>query len=213
MHYSQTKFFKLEKSVFKAQIFKRDAADVTNAMSTQKHVRQEYGEVEGSEALRIQSDKAEQIVDALTTDLASTYVLYHQLKKHHWIVEGAEFRDLHLFLGDAAGDAEEAADVLAERIQALGAVPLSGGANFEEHATVTPEGEDAYDIRTSLENDMEMYGDVIESLREHIQLANSLADYKTEEDLREILKTTEEHAHHVEHYLEDDTLVLEESTH
>ena len=55
-------------------------------MSTQKHVRQQYGEVEGSESLRIPSDKAEQIVDALTTDLASTYVLYHQLKKHHWIV-------------------------------------------------------------------------------------------------------------------------------
>ncbi|MEF8780686.1 MAG: DNA starvation/stationary phase protection protein DpsA [Haloferacaceae archaeon] len=181
-------------------------------MSTQKHVRQQYGDVEGSESLRIPADKAEQIVDALTTDLATTYVLYHQLKKHHWIVEGAEFNDLHLFLGDAAADAEEAADVLAERIQALGGVPLSGGANFEEHATVTPEGDDAYDIRTSLENDMEMYGDVIESLREHIQLANNLGDYATDEQLRGILETTEDYAHDIEHYLEDDTLVLESST-
>lgn len=184
-----------------------------DAMSTQKHVRQEYGHVEGSESLRIPADKAEQIIDALTTDLASTYVLYHQLKKHHWIVEGAEFRDLHLFLGEAAEDAEEAADVLAERIQALGGVPLSGGANYEEHATITPENGDAYDIRTSLENDMEMYGDIIESLREHIQLASNLGDYTTEEELREILRTTEEHAHHIEHYLEDDTLVIESSTH
>ncbi|WP_460921372.1 DNA starvation/stationary phase protection protein DpsA [Salinarchaeum chitinilyticum] len=178
-------------------------------MSTQKTVRQEAGTVEGSEALRMPADKAEEIVEALQTDLADTYVLYHQLKKHHWIVEGAEFRDLHLFLGDAAMDAEEAADVLAERVQALGGVPLSGGATFEDHASIEPEDDDVYDIRTSLANDMELYGDVIESLREHIALANNLGDYATEEELREILETTEEHAHHIEHYLEDDTLVFE----
>ncbi|MFC6771984.1 ferritin-like domain-containing protein, partial [Halorubrum pallidum] len=93
--------------------------------------------------------------------------------------------------------------------QALGGVPLSGGANYEEHAPVTPEDADAYDIRTSLENDLEMFGDITEQLREHVQLANSLGDYATEELLREILEDVEEHGHHVEHYLEDDTLVTE----
>ena len=178
-------------------------------MSTQKIVRQEAGTVEGSEALRIDPDRADEIVEALQTDLADTYVLYHQLKKHHWIVEGAEFRDLHLFLGDAAGAAEEAADLLAERVQALGGVPISGGSTFEERATIEPEDQDAYDIRTSLEHDMELYGDVIESLREHVALANNLGDYGTDELLREILTETEEYAHHIEHYLEDDTLVFE----
>ena len=75
--------------------------------------------------------------------------------------------------------------------------------------TIEPEDDDVYDIRTSLQHDMELYGDVIESLREHIALANNLGDYATEEELREILETTEEHAHHIEHYLEDDTLVFE----
>ncbi len=180
-------------------------------MSTQKHARQQYGDVEESEALRIPEEKAEQLIDALNSDLASTYVLYHQVKKHHWIVEGAEFHDLHLYLGEVAADLEEGADVLAERAQALGGVPLSGGANFEEHATVTPEDKDAYDIRTSLEHDLEMFGDVTESLREHIRLANNLGDYNTEEQLREILEDVEEHGHHIEHYLEDDTLVTEGS--
>ncbi|WP_418282001.1 DNA starvation/stationary phase protection protein DpsA [Halorubrum sp. DTA98] len=176
-------------------------------MSTQKHARQQYGDVHESEAIRIPEEKAEQLVDALNTDLAATYVLYHQIKKHHWLVEGAEFLGIHEYLGEVAADLEAGADVIAERAQALGGVPLSGGANFEEHAPVTPEDTDAYDIRTSLENDLEMFGDVIESLREHIQLANSLGDYTTEEQLREILETVEEHGHHIEHYLEDDTLV------
>jgi DNA-binding ferritin-like protein len=178
-------------------------------MSTQKTVNQEFGTVEESAALRLEEEKAEQIIDALNTDLADAYVLYHQLKKHHWNVEGAEFRDLHLFLGEAAGNVEEAADVLAERAQALGGTPVSGMDNLQEFSTVEAEGEDVYDIRTSLENDMAVYGDIIETLRDHVELAENLGDHATAEILREILVETEEDAHHIEHYLEDDTLVFD----
>ena len=178
-------------------------------MSTQKRVQQEFGTVHESDALRLDEEKAEQIVDALNTELADTYALYHQLKKHHWNVEGAEFRDLHLFLGEAAENAEEAADELAERAQALGGTPISSGKAQEEHASVEPEGRDVYDIRTSLESDLEMYGDIIESLRDHIELAENLGDHATAQILREIIVQTEEDAHHIEHYLEDDTLVLD----
>ncbi|WP_248896469.1 DNA starvation/stationary phase protection protein DpsA [Haloplanus halobius] len=181
-------------------------------MSTQKSVRQQADSVEATEALRLEQEKVEQLVEALNTDLAATYVLYHQLKKHHWNVEGAEFRDLHLFLGDAAADAEEAADELAERAQALGGVPLAGGKRLEENAPVDPEGDDVYDIRTSLRNDMEMYGDIIETVRDHVDLAEGLGDHATAELLREQLLTLEDHAHHLEHYLEDDTLVLDSAT-
>ena len=180
-------------------------------MSTQKHVRQTKGTVEGSEALRMDAEKAEQIVDALNTDLAATYVLYHQLKKHHWNVEGAEFRDLHLFLDEAAEHAELFADELAERAQALGGVPHANMTTLAEASPVEAEDEDVYDIRTSLANDMEMYGDIIETLREHIELAENLGDPATAELLRENLVHVEEDAHHVEHYLEDDTLVFPEA--
>ncbi|MEF8850813.1 MAG: DNA starvation/stationary phase protection protein DpsA [Haloarculaceae archaeon] len=177
-------------------------------MSTQKTVRQEAGTVEENE-LRLDRGKAEQIVDALNTDLAATYVLYHQLKKHHWNVEGAEFRDLHLFLGEAAGNAEEAADELAERLQAIGGAPVAGPRAIAETSPVESEDEDVYDIRTSLENDLDVYGDIIESLREHVELAADLGDHATAEILRGILVQTEEDAHHIDHYLEDDTLVTE----
>ncbi|MFB6191732.1 MAG: DNA starvation/stationary phase protection protein DpsA [Haloarculaceae archaeon] len=181
-------------------------------MSTQKSVRQEAGTVEDN-ALRVDEEKAEQIIDALNTDLASTYVAYHQIKKHHWNVEGAEFRELHVYLGEVAADLEEAADEFAERAQALGGVPLSGGATFEEHATVEPEEDDVFDVRTSIENDMETFGDLIDSLRDHIEMVENLGDYTTGEILRRNLETVEEHAHHFEHYLEDDTLVLESAAH
>jgi len=179
-------------------------------MSTQKTVLQQFGTVEDND-LRLETERAEQIIDALNTDLAATYVLYHQLKKHHWNVAGAEFRDLHLFLGEAAENAEEAADELAERAQALGGTPVAGGAAYEEHAPVAPEGEDVYDIRTSLGNDLAMYGDIIESLRDHVELASNLGDHATAEILRGVLVEVEEDAHHIEHYLEGDSLVTQGS--
>ncbi|WP_335998862.1 DNA starvation/stationary phase protection protein DpsA [Halorientalis halophila] len=179
-------------------------------MSTEKTVLKEFGEVEDNN-LRLEREKAEQIVEALNDDLADTFVLYHQLRKHHWNVEGAEFRDLHIFLGEAAENAEEAADVIAERLQAIGGTPVSSMPNLSERAGVPHEDGDVYPIRSSLKNDLEIYGDVIESLREHIELATELGDHATAEILREILVQTEEDAHHIDHYLEGDTLVFETS--
>ncbi|GAA0264792.1 DNA starvation/stationary phase protection protein DpsA [Halobacterium noricense] len=179
-------------------------------MSTQKHVLKHAGDVEGSEGLRIDEEKAEQVIDALNADLAATYVLYHQLRKHHWNVEGAEFRDLHLFLGDAAAHAEAFADELAERVQALGGVPHASPSTLQAESPVEPEDEDVYDIRTSLQNDLEMYGDIIETLREHVDLAQNLGDHTSAEIVRENLVQVEDDAHHVEHYLEGDTLVVSE---
>ncbi|MFB6244580.1 MAG: DNA starvation/stationary phase protection protein DpsA [Halobaculum sp.] len=180
-------------------------------MSTQKSVRDPAGSVEASEALQLSQEKTEQLVEALNSDLAATYVLYFQVKKHHWNVEGAEFNDIHVFLGEAAEALEEGADEIAERVQALGGVPLARGAQLEEHAPIEPEDDDVYDIRTSLANDMAAYGEIIEQVREHVTLATQLGDHATAELLRQQLLEIEDHAHHLEHYLEDDTLVTEAS--
>ena len=174
-------------------------------MSQQQSVRQQAGTVEGNE-LRLDQEKAEQIIDALNTDLAATTVLYHQLRKHHWNVEGAEYRDIHLFYEEAYEDAARAADEQAERVQALGGVPISGPASMEEHAPVEVEGEDVYDIRTSMENDLDMFGDIIETVREHVELATNLGDHATAEMLRHHLMDLEEHAHTIDHFLEEDSL-------
>lgn len=163
--------------------------------------------IEASEALQISEADAEVLVDALNTTLASAYVAYHQIKKHHWTVEGAEFRDLHLFLGDVSDSLEESADMAAERVDALGGVPLSGGSEYEKHATVASEGQDVLSIRDGLENDLEMLATLIEQTREYVSLARHRGDYNTEEILKGILGDLEEHAHDVEHYLETDTLV------
>ncbi|NNC24752.1 DNA starvation/stationary phase protection protein, partial [Salinisphaera sp. USBA-960] len=90
---------------------------------------------------------------------------------------------------------------IAERLQSIGGVPHASMPALSEAATVEPEDEDVYDIRTSLENDLELYGDIIESYREHIELAAEIGDETTVEILREHLRTIEEDAHDVEKFL------------
>lgn len=177
-------------------------------MSQQRQeVVQQAGTVEPN-PVRFDTEKAEQVVEALNADLAATAVLYHQLRKHHWTVAGAQHRELHRFLDEAAEDAERNADELAERIQALGGVPVSGPAALERHSPVPFEGEDVYDARTSLENDLEAYGDIIESVSSHIELAESLGDHATGELLREQLVELEEYAHEIDGLLAHDSLTL-----
>jgi len=81
-------------------------------------------------------DKTRQVVRALNADLASEYVLYHQYKKHHWLVEGAEYWQIHKLLDEHAGQVLTYADMLAERITALSGVPISGPAEQERDAYI-----------------------------------------------------------------------------
>lgn len=170
--------------------------------------RHESETVEGNR-VRLDAEKTERIVRALNTDLATVHVLYHQVRKHHWVLVGAEFGPLHEWFDDEADCLEWAADEIAERIRTLGGVPVSDPAAFEERATVDFEGENAYDVRTSLRNDLEMYAKLAESLRDHVEFAENLGDFATGQLLRKLATDVEEDVHELERFLADDTLVVE----
>jgi DNA-binding ferritin-like protein len=83
---------------------------------------------------------------------------------------------------------------MAERVVALGGVPVSGPAALEDHAPVDFEGGDVYDARTSLE------------------LADGIGDYATSEPLRDRLEALEEDADDLGNFLAADTLVRHDAT-
>jgi len=56
--------------------------------------------------------------------LADTQILYALYKKHHWLMRGPTFYQLHLLLDKHAGEQIELVDQLAERIQTLGGVAV-----------------------------------------------------------------------------------------
>ena len=151
--------------------------------------------------LGLDVDKAHQVVQALNGDLCSEYVLYHQYKKHHWLVEGTEYWQIHKLLDDHAGQTLKYADMVAERITALSGVPVSGPSAQERTAYIEHEPEGLYDLREMLENDLRAGQVVVLTLREHIELTRRVGDYGTEHLLHEILLGQEELVHQLDHLL------------
>jgi len=60
----------------------------------------------------------------LNQTLADTQILHALYKKHHWLMRGATFYQLHLLLDKHADEQLELVDQIAERIQTLGGVAV-----------------------------------------------------------------------------------------
>ncbi|GGN11143.1 DNA starvation/stationary phase protection protein DpsA [Halarchaeum nitratireducens] len=169
-------------------------------------LRQEWDTVVDNE-LRLNREAAARVVEALNADLSGLYILFNQLRKHYWTLEGREVRPVVEFLEDAADRLSEATDEIAIRVHALGGVPVNGPMGIRQHAPMTIEGADVYALRPSLEHDLEAYATLVAQLRDHVALAHELGDETTVEILRGHLRTIETDAHDVEKFLADDTLV------
>lgn len=147
-----------------------------------------------------------QLVPELDRHIASLFVLFHQYQKHHWLVEGAQFRDLHMFLGEAYGEVHKTIDAIAERMTALGGIPTCNPIEQAKLAYIAHEPEGAFRVRAMLERDRAHEGEIAKVLRETIRAARELGDFGTEELLMDALLEGESRAHHVDHFLGDDSL-------
>ena len=149
---------------------------------------------------------AEQIAAHLDEHVASLFVLFHQYQKHHWLVRGPQFRDLHLYLEEAYEKVHEEFDVLAERMTTLGGVPTSDPEAQAKQAYLSHEKEGEFPVREMLKADRKAEQIVIKKLRKTIELATEKGDYGTETLLKNVLLGAEERAHNLDHYLERDAL-------
>jgi len=169
--------------------------------------RQEWGTI-AENALRVDRADVEVIVDALSIDHAGSFNLFYLLRKHYWTAAGAEHKEVAAFLEDAYKRVREVTDDLAIRIVELGGgSPPNTPPTLQERAEVHLEAEDLYDLRPSLDGDLEGYATLIVSMREHIALAEKRGDPGTAELLRDHLEDLEADAHVIEQLLEDETLV------
>jgi DNA-binding ferritin-like protein len=134
--------------------------------------------------------------------------LYHQYHKHHWLVEGPQFRDLHLFFEDNYTEIHKAFDKIAERLTVMGYAPTSAPSEFAKISYIEHEPQGVFRIRESLEEDMKAERTIAIELRNSIKEAFELGDYATKNLLEKQLYKTEDRAHHIEHFLGDDSLAV-----
>ena len=176
-------------------------------MVNRARVIQAYGTY-GKNPIGLAVDVAKNIGERLDQLCATENTLYHQLKKHHWMVVGAEYLPVHKFLDELADHARDAGDKLAERVTALGGVPTGGPKAQQELSLFAyEETEDAVDVRTMLGRDLSAETTLVVELRKCVEVARVGGDFGTMDLLMDLLLEHEEEAHHLDHWLEPDTLV------
>lgn len=162
------------------------------------------GEVEAN-AIGIPEDVARNQCERLNQDMCNLYVAYHQFKKHHWLVEGPDFRDLHLLLDEVAALAIDHADELAERITNLGGVPAGSPAAQERAATVEPEPEGRFTVRAMFQNDLALMERVVQHLRDDVVASQESNDPGSSHLLQKLVYKQEDSAQRLAHVLAGDT--------
>jgi starvation-inducible DNA-binding protein len=85
---------------------------------------QQYGTLRELPIVLNPSDRSESCT-LVNQILADTIILYHLYKKHHWLIRGHTFYQLHLLLDKHACEQLELIDALGERVQTLGGVAIA----------------------------------------------------------------------------------------
>ena len=121
---------------------------------------------------KVRADMAE----LLNARLADVFDLYSQTKQAHWNVKGPQFIALHELFDDLAGELLDYADMIAERVTALGGVAM-GTVRMAASATKLAEfPADAFDGMAVVEALAERYGALGATVRAGIDSADKAGD-------------------------------------
>ncbi len=166
-----------------------------------------FGEVTEN-AIALEQSITAPICEGLNILLASFQAMYIQYQKHHFVVEGAEFYQLHNYFEDSYDQVRGHVHDIGERLDGLGGVPATSFSKLAELCCFTPEPDGIYGCRQMIENDLAGEQAIITVLRRQAAQAESLGDRATRHLHETILLKTEERAYHLNHFLANDTLVV-----
>ena len=101
----------------------------SRSIGTQPWLHQHSGELQSFGTVRhfplaLSRDARIYSCQRLNRALADTQILYALYKKHHWLMRGATFYQLHLLLDKHADAQNDLIDKIAERVQTLGGVAV-----------------------------------------------------------------------------------------
>ncbi|MBE9182257.1 DNA starvation/stationary phase protection protein [Oculatella sp. LEGE 06141] len=115
--------------------------------------------------------------------LADTIILYHLYKKHHWMMRGHTFYQLHLLLDKHADELIELIDVMGERVQTLGGVAIADPRHVAEVTKVKRPPNGVEEVPVMLSRLLEAHELIIQELREAIDKTAANQDSGTNDML------------------------------
>lgn len=115
----------------------------------------------------------------LNAILADSMILYSLYKKHHWLVAGPTFYQLHLLFDKHAAEQLELIDLIAERVQSLGGIAVGDPRHAAELTTIdrAPNGAEA--VPVMIDRLLDAHETVIDKVRAAIEATDESKDYGT----------------------------------
>src|SRR2546427_10319456 len=117
----------------------------------------------------LSSDIRRENCEALNRILADSMILYQLYKKHHWLVAGPTFYQLHLLFDKHAGEQLELVDLIAERVQSLGGIAVGDPRHAAELTTIDRPPNGAEDVPAMIHRLLDAHEMVIEKVRRGIE--------------------------------------------
>ena len=111
--------------------------------------------------------------------LADTTILYALYKKHHWLVAGPTFYQLHLLFDKHAAEQAELIDLLAERVQSLGGIAVGDPRHAAELTSIPRPPDGAEEVTGMLDRLLDAHESVIERVRLAITRTEESEDWGT----------------------------------
>ena len=140
--------------------------------------------------------------------LADTQILYALYKKHHWLMRGPTFYQLHLLLDKHAGEQIELVDQLAERIQTLGGIAVGDPRHVAEITCIPRPPNGAEEVPAMLSRLLEAHETIL--THAHTDAAKVMAqgdDGSNDLLVSDIIRTGEMEAWFLAEHLVDTPLV------
>jgi starvation-inducible DNA-binding protein len=99
--------------------------------------------------------------ERLNRVLADTQILHALYKKHHWLMRGPTFYQLHLLLDKHADEQLELVDMIAERVQTLGGVAIGDPRHVAEITTIPRPPNGAEEVPAMLSRLLEAHESIL----------------------------------------------------
>jgi len=109
--------------------------------------------------------------------LADSMVLYALYKKHHWLVAGPTFYQLHLLFDKHAEEQTEIIDLLAERVQSLGGIAVGDPRHAAELTTIPRPPDGAEEVAVMIDRTLRAHETIIEKVRAGIKTTEESEDW------------------------------------
>ncbi|MFI5906787.1 Dps family protein [Dactylosporangium sp. NPDC051541] len=151
--------------------------------------------------------------ERLNQVLADTQILFALYKKHHWLMRGPTFYQLHLLLDKHAGEQLELVDALAERVQTLGGIAVGDPRHVAELTRVPRPPDGAEEVPAMLSRLLEAHELILTEAHDAAARVMELGDDGTNDLLvSDIVRTGELQAWFLAEHLVDTPLVKTVST-